>query len=83
MVTIPNGASISADDVTIDAGGQITIASGGTLTIANGAAATDLTVNGYLKNTGTLTLSGTATVSGSSATYEHNLNAVNNIPAFT
>lgn len=81
-VTIPNGQSISADDITVEVGGQITIAAGGTLTVANGAAAPDLTVNGYLKNTGTLTLTGTATVSGSSATYEHNLNDINP-PAFT
>jgi hypothetical protein len=88
-ITVPNGASISADDITVEAPtsnvsndhGRIEIASGGTLTIANGAASTDMTVNGYVKNLGTLTLTGAATVSGSNAVYEHNVNSVT-IPGF-
>jgi len=63
-VTILNGhvvtvsASVSVDQVVINSGGQITVNSGQTLTIANGTAATDMTVNGTLKSSGTLTNSG-------------------------
>lgn len=81
-VTIPNTVSVTADDITVNSGGQITVASGGTLVVADGAAATDITVNGVLKNSGTLTLTGAATVSGAAAIYEHNLNNLT-IPAFT
>lgn len=70
-VTIPTSVSVTADDLTVDAGGQITIANGGTLVVANGAAATDITVNGYLLHEGTLTLTGTGLVSGVNAVYEH------------
>ncbi len=79
-VTIPASTSITADELTVDAGGQITIAATGTLVVNNGTG-TDLTVNGYLLNSGTLTTTGaTVSVSGSTATYEHALNNLT-IPA--
>ena len=76
-ITVRNGhivtvsASVTADDITIDAGGQITVAASQTLTINDGTG-TDITVTGYLKNQGTITLSGSATASVS-GTYEHAL----------
>lgn len=75
-ITIQNGhtvtvtASVSVDEVTVNSGGQITINSGQTLTIADGTG-TDLTVNGYIQNIGTLTLTGTGIVN-SGGVYEHN-----------
>lgn len=68
VVTV--AASVQADDMTIESGAQVTISASQTLTIANGAAATDLTVSGTLKNSGTLTMTGTGVVNG---TYEHNI----------
>lgn len=78
--TLTVTANVSIDETTVDAGGQVNINSGVTLTVADGTA-TDLTVNGYLNNTGTLTTTGaTVSVSGSSATYEHSQNNLT-IPA--
>ncbi len=62
-------ASVDADECTIETGGTVTIASGQTWTIANGSG-TDLTVDGTLVNSGTLTLTGTAAFN-SGSTYEH------------
>ncbi len=77
VVTV--AASVQADDMTIESGAQVTISPSQILTIANGTAATDLTVNGTLKNSGTLTMTGTGAVNG---TYEHNIdNAV--VPTLT
>ncbi|MFY7883499.1 MAG: beta strand repeat-containing protein, partial [Dolichospermum sp.] len=67
--TVSVTASISADEVTINSGGQITVNSGQTLTIANGTG-TDITVNGILRNIGTLTLTGTMVVNNQ-AMYDH------------
>jgi hypothetical protein len=78
IVTVTAGVSI--DGTTIDAGGEVDISSGITLTVTNGTG-TDLTVNGILKNTGTLTLTGTAQIN-SAGTYDHNQSNVI-IPAFT
>jgi hypothetical protein len=52
-VTIPNGQTVSADQVFVD--GNLTIAAGGTLNLANGAGA-DLTIGNVLS---TLTVQGT------------------------
>ncbi|MCX6210064.1 MAG: fibronectin type III domain-containing protein, partial [Bacteroidetes bacterium] len=72
IVTV--AASVSADELNINSGGQITVASGQTLTINDGNS-TDLTIagTGYLKNSGTVTLSSGATAS-ITGTYEHNIN---------
>jgi hypothetical protein len=81
-ITIRNGhvvtvaSDVSADDLIIEAGGRLNISSGITFTVANGAG-TDMTVNGYVQNTGTITATGTINVSGSTAVYEHNLNNIN------
>jgi hypothetical protein len=78
IITIQNGhtvtvaASVSTDQTTIEAGGQVNVSSGYTLTIANGADATDLTVNGTLRNNaGTITTTGTLAF-GSGGLYQHN-----------
>jgi hypothetical protein len=75
VITILNGhtvtvtVNVSIDQATVDAGGQITINSGITLTIANGTS-TDLTVNGIVVNSGTITTTGTVSF-GSGSTYQH------------
>jgi len=56
--TVTATASVSADQFTVNAGGQLTVNSGQTLTIADGTG-TDLTVNGTLVNSGTITTTGT------------------------
>jgi CSLREA domain-containing protein len=53
--TVTVTASVSADQLTVDAGGTLTISGSVTLTIANGTG-TDATVNGTLTNGGNLTL---------------------------
>ncbi len=74
-ITVRNGhtvtisASVSADQCTIEAGGQVSVNSGQTLTINNGNG-TDLTVNGTLYNSGTVTNNGTITFN-SGSTYNH------------
>ncbi len=70
--TVTVGAAATAKLLTINTGGQVTISASQTLTVSDdGTGATDLSVVGYLKNSGTLTLSGTMSVDG---TYEHNIN---------
>jgi len=66
-------AAITVDQVTIDAGGTVTVAAGQTWTINNGAG-TDLTVNGTVVNSGTMTVTGAAVVFNSGATYQHSQN---------
>lgn len=63
VITILNGHTVSipnvnqtADQMTINSGGQVTINAPRTLNIANGTG-TDLTVNGVLLNSGTVTVS--------------------------
>lgn len=89
-ITIRNGhtvtvaASVSTDQTTIDSGGQVNVSSGQTLTIAAGAEATDLTVNGTLRNNaGTITTTGTLAF-GSGGLYQHNYTtAAGTIPTAT
>ncbi len=71
-----NALSVAApatiDQTTVAAMGQLTIDSTKTLTIANGTG-TDLTIDGTLLNSGTLTLnSGAAWMIGTAGTYIHN-----------
>jgi len=68
IVTIT--AAVSIDQTTIDLGGQITVNAAQTLTIAAGAG-TDITVNGTVQNSGTMTMTGTATFN-SGGVYRHN-----------
>ena len=76
IITILNGHTVTlasvnqnADEMIINSGGQVTIGVGRTLTINNGIG-TDLTVNGTVNNSGTITTTGTVSfVSGS--TYQH------------
>lgn len=68
------GTSVTVDQLTIDAGGTISISAGRTLTVANGSA-TDLTNNGTLINSGTLTINASAAVShAASSLYRHSQN---------
>ena len=78
--TVTVATSVSADELTINTGGQITVAASQTLTINNGAG-TDLTVNGYLKNQGTITLSSSPSITVA-GTYEHAVNG-GTVPAAT
>jgi fibronectin-binding autotransporter adhesin len=75
VVTIRNGhtvtvaASVSSDQVIVEAGGQVTVNSGITWTIANGAG-TDLDVSGTVTNAGTITMAGPG-VFQSGGRYQH------------
>ncbi|MBU6159326.1 MAG: autotransporter-associated beta strand repeat-containing protein, partial [Bacteroidetes bacterium] len=88
-ITILNGhtvtvsTAITADQLTINAGGQITV-NGNTLTIANGTD-TDITVNGTLKvSTNSVSLNASATMTvGSGGVYEHNRNFTLGLPSAT
>lgn len=77
-ITILNGhivsvtASVSADQTTINSGGQVTVNAGQTFTIANGTG-TDLTVDGTLVNSGTITPTGTIQFNAN-GTYQHSQN---------
>lgn len=87
VITIRNGhtvtvtASVTVDQVTIDAGGQVTVNTTITLTIANGADAIDMIVAGTLVNSGTITTTG-ALAFNSGSTYQHTQNG-GTIPAAT
>ncbi|HVO73662.1 MAG TPA: T9SS type A sorting domain-containing protein [Ignavibacteriaceae bacterium] len=70
-------ANVTADQITIDAGGQLTVNSATVLTLNNGTG-TDLTVNGTvivngtLVNSGTITKAGTASITfNANSTYQH------------
>jgi len=76
LITIRNGhivtaaANVSADELTIEQGGELDVASGVTFTVANGTG-TDITLNGLLKNIGTFTLSTNAAMAvGATGVYE-------------
>ena len=75
VITIQNGntvtvtTNVTVDQVTIAAGGQVTVNTGQTLTIANGTG-TDMTVNGTLVNSGTITTTGTLAFNSGSI-YQH------------
>lgn len=73
-------ANVSADQLTIDAGGELEINSSRTLTISNGTG-TDLIVNGELENRGTVVMTGTSTFNSGSE-YIHNRNG-GTIPSAT
>jgi len=77
-ITILNGhvvsiaASISIDQIVVEAGGQLNINTGQTLTLLNGTG-TDLTINGTLLNQGTFTLgSGATWAVNNGGTFIHN-----------
>ena len=67
--TITVTASVSIDQVTVNPGGQVTVNAGQILTIANGSG-TDMTVDGALVNSGTITTTGTLAFNSGSS-YEH------------
>ncbi len=69
---ITSNASVTADQILIDAGGSLVI-SGGTFTLANGAG-TDLTSYGTITYSGgTFTQSGSTIALGSTAIYNHSI----------
>ncbi len=82
IIQIQNGntvtvtESITADQISIDAGGQLTINSGTTLTVANGTD-TDFTVNGIVRNAGTITTTGATAVFNNGGIYQHNFTTTN------
>jgi hypothetical protein len=87
-ITIRNGhvvtvtTSVNADQMVVDAGGQVTINSGQILTIRNGSG-TDLTVFGTVDNSGIMIINtGGAAVYYSPGIYRH-ANASNTIPTAT
>ncbi len=70
VVTV--AASVTVDQVTIEAGGQVTVSSSSTFTVTNGTG-TDLTLNGTLLNQGTLARgTGAAVTVGSGGHLIHN-----------
>ena len=79
IITILNGHTVTlasvnqtAHQMIINSGGQVTIGIGQTLTINNGTG-TDLTVNGILINSGTLTFNtGVTATFESGSIYQHN-----------
>jgi hypothetical protein len=73
-------ADVTADQLTIEATGRLNINAAVTFTVADGTG-TDMTINGYIKNSGTVTATGTVSATAA-ATYEHNVNNVNP-PAIT
>ncbi|MDD5765238.1 MAG: T9SS type A sorting domain-containing protein [Candidatus Marinimicrobia bacterium] len=79
-ITIRNGHTVtitsseSIDQITVESGGQLTIASGQILTLNNGTG-TDLTINGTVLNSGTLTISSSSWAVNSGGTYIHNSTA--------
>ncbi|MCX6237685.1 MAG: autotransporter-associated beta strand repeat-containing protein, partial [Bacteroidia bacterium] len=66
-VTVTTGVTV--DQVTVNAGGQVTVNAGQTLTIANGVG-TDMTVDGTVVNSGTITTTGTLAFDSGSI-YQH------------
>ncbi|MFZ1535549.1 MAG: T9SS type A sorting domain-containing protein [Chitinophagaceae bacterium] len=67
--TVTVTANVSIDQCTIESGGQVTVNAGQTLTVANGSG-TDLTVNGTLVNSNTITTTGTVAFNANSV-YQH------------
>ncbi len=70
--TVTVTSSVTVDELTVDAGGQVTVNDARTLTIADGVG-TDMQVNGKLVNTGAVTTTGTLDF-GSGSTYQHSRN---------
>lgn len=80
--TVTVSSNTSLDQTVIESGATLEIASGTTLTIANGSG-TDLTVQGILRNAGTVTTTGTIAVSNGGR-YQHNyLSGSGSIPTTT
>ena len=73
--------TVTADQLTVEAGGILTVPSGITLTIANGADAIDCSVLGTVINSGAITPTGNITA-GSTGVYQHAQNGAT-IPATT
>lgn len=72
--TVTVSLPVTADQLVVNSGGQLDVNTGMTLSIANGTG-TDLTVNGTLRNAGTINMGGSVTASfGSTGTYIHNQN---------
>ena len=67
--TVTVTAATTIDQCIIEAGGLVTVNAGQTLTIADGTG-TDLSVNGTVVNSGTITMTGTAEFNAASR-YEH------------
>jgi hypothetical protein len=76
VITIRNGhtatvgANVTLDQVVVATGGILTVNNGITLTIANGAG-TDISVDGTVRNAGTITTTGTL-VFNNGGFYQHN-----------
>ena len=66
-------ATVSVDQVTVNTNGKIIVNSGQTLTIADGADTFDLSVNGIIENSGTITTTG-AVKFESGGYYKHTAN---------
>ncbi|MBM3427434.1 MAG: hypothetical protein FJX95_01470, partial [Bacteroidetes bacterium] len=62
--------AVTADQLTVEAGGTLTVPAATTITIANGADAIDCNVFGTVTNAGTLTATGNVTV-GNGGKYTH------------
>jgi hypothetical protein len=78
IITIRNGhtvtvaASVTVDQVVVEAGGQLTLNSGVTLTIADGLG-TDLDVSGTFQSAGTVAINSGATIAfNDGGKYQHN-----------
>ncbi len=80
--TVTLAGSISIDQATVDAGGQITINTGVILTINDGAG-TDLTVNGTIYQTGDLTCTATTCVFNNGSFLIHNNPGSGTVPLAT
>lgn len=78
--TVTVAASVTADQVTIEAGGTLDVNGGQTFTVANGSG-TDLDVFGTVDNQGTITPTGSI-VFNAASNYIHNQNG-GTIPAAT
>jgi uncharacterized repeat protein (TIGR02543 family) len=76
-ITILNGdtivvtAPVTADQVTVDAGGALTVAASQTLTVANAADSVDMVVFGTVNNIGTITATGRISFENGGV-YKHN-----------
>ncbi|HEY5515821.1 MAG TPA: S8 family serine peptidase, partial [Pengzhenrongella sp.] len=68
IVTV--AASVTADEVVVDAGGELVLSSTFTLTVANGAG-TDLSVSGIFRSAGTVTSTGATIVVNNGGRYRH------------
>lgn len=80
--TVTVAASVTVDQVLVEAGGTVVVNSSRTLTIANGAEAVDMHVKGVLKSQGTITANGTLLIDNGGV-YEHaHTNPSSGVPPF-